>query len=115
LAVEAHRRTRDERLAVAHAGAIHRVAGGEIVGAVQDHAARSDQTIELLVPSALPAGTTFTSGLIRAIPSRPDSTLFFHRCGRMENLALQVGQVDIVAICEHDGPDACRREIERRG
>src|SRR5260221_13861273 len=47
LPVEAHRRPRDERLAVPHACAIDGVAGGEIVRAVEKDAARGGKGGEL--------------------------------------------------------------------
>jgi len=60
---------------VPHACAIDGVAGGEIVRAVEDDAARGDQGVELLALQALLEGTTFTSGLIFASASRPDAAL----------------------------------------
>jgi hypothetical protein len=36
------------------------------------------------------------------------------RLGAIEDLALQVGEVDLVGVGEREAPDAGRREIERR-
>jgi len=62
---------------VAHAGRFTAWRVAKLSEAVQDHAARSDQTIELLVLQALPDRHDFHLGVDCAIPSRPDSTLVF--------------------------------------
>ena len=53
LAVEAHARPRDERAAVLHASAVDGVAGGEVVGAVDDDVGIRDQAIEPIGADAL--------------------------------------------------------------
>ena len=58
---------------------------------------------------------TLTSGFRALIAIRADSTLRSpDPVGRVDDLALEVGQVDDVEVDETDGPDPGRREIQRR-
>src|SRR5260221_14761883 len=101
---------------VPHACAIDGVAGGEIVPAVEVDAARGDQGIELLDLQALLEGNGLHFRVDfreRLAPGRSFGSSYLF--GGVKDLALEVGEVPRVAICKSDRPDACRREVQRRG
>src|SRR6266513_4220990 len=99
-----------------HACAIYRVAGREIVRAVENDAASRDQRIESLALQALLEGDDLHFRVYfseRLAPGRDLGSSY--RFGGVKNLALQVGEVHRVAIRESDRSNPCRREIQRRG
>src|SRR5258705_10329167 len=92
------------------------MAGGEIVRAVEDDAARGDQGVELLALQPLLEGNDLHFRVDfreRLAPGRSFGSSY--RVGGVKDLALQVGEIHRVAVCKCDRPDACRREIQRRG
>src|SRR6266849_2461044 len=99
-----------------HACAIHRVTGREVVRAIEDDTARCDQRAEPLVLKALLEGNDFHLRVYFSERLAPGRSLgSSYRFGGVEDLALQVGEVDRVAVDERDGSDARRREIQRCG
>src|SRR5205809_6597787 len=99
-----------------HACAIHRVAGREIVRAVQDDAASRDQRIESVALQTLLEGDDLHFRVYfseRLAPGRDLGSSY--RFGGVKNLALQVGEVHRVAVRESDGSYPCRREMQCRG
>src|SRR6266513_2661387 len=99
-----------------HACAIHRVAGREIVRAVEDDAARGDERAEPLVLEALLEGNDFHFRVYffeRLAPGRSLGPSY--RFGGVKDLALQVGEVYCIAVGESDRSNARRGEIQRRG
>src|SRR6266853_5125070 len=99
-----------------YACAVHGVAGREIVRAVEDDAARSDQRAEPIVLEALLEGSDLYFRVYfseRLAPGRGLGSSY--RFGRVKDLALQVGEVHCVAVGERDRSNARRGEIQRRG
>src|SRR6266568_3401638 len=99
-----------------HTCAIHRVAGREIVRAVEDDAASHDQRIESVALQALLEGDDLHFRVYfseRLAPGRDLGSSY--RFGRVKDLALQVGEVNCVAVRESDRSNARRGEIQRRG
>ena len=117
LAVEAVDRAPDVRLAEQHAGVVDQVAGGEVVGAVDDQVVgRRRSRIALSESSRSSWWTTSTYGLISpdrvAAPTRPWSG----RCRTaVDDLALQVGLVDDVEVDDAERADPGRGEVHQRG
>src|SRR5947207_16017879 len=99
-----------------HASAIHRVARREIVRAVEDDAARSDQRAEPFVLHALLEGNDLHFRVYfseRLAPGRGLGPPY--RFGGVEDLALQVGEVHRVAVGESDRSNASGGKVQRRG
>ena len=96
-----------------HAGVVHAVAGGEIVGAVDDDVVVLDQVqhvfavddgamldeVEIGVEILEPPGGGFDLGLADVLDAE-------------ENLPLKVARADDIDIGQADGPDARRREVK---
>ena len=97
------------------AGAVDRVAGGEVVGAVEDHPGFCNQVLELF---AFQAGRDLEDLHLGVEPFQGEQRLIdlaiAHALGAVEDLPLQVGEVDAVRVGERDPADAGRGEIERR-
>jgi len=98
-----------------YAGAVDRVARGEIVGAIEDYICLRNQRGE--------------GGCVKPLRNRNDLHLGIHRVqrllcgvdlhradrlGAVEDLALQVGEIDLVAVGDGQAADAGRGEVERR-
>src|SRR5690606_28350475 len=114
LPVEADRRAAHQRGAVPYAGAIDRVTGGEVVGAVEDDLAAPGPGIELLVVEpgvqrddldAVVDAVHGDLGRARLGPADP--------LDAVGDLALQVGRVDVVAVRDDDAADARGGQVER--
>jgi hypothetical protein len=88
------------------------VARGEVVGAIEDHIGARDRG-EILQPLVdRDDGDVGIDGIQRR--ARRVDLYGADRLGAIEDLALQVGEVDLVGVDEREAPDAGRREIERR-
>ena len=116
LAVEANRRAGDQGLVELDAGAIDGVARGEVVAAIEDDIGPRHF---LFQPGA---GKTFVERnhmafgvdlAQRALARR--SLCHANGIGAMQDLALQVGQVDRVAIGQYQGANARRGQVIGRG
>jgi hypothetical protein len=98
-----------------HARAVHRVAGGEVVAAVQHDAAIGDRAIEIVIEQLflqrndLHFGIEGVQRLARLVDFRRAD-----RAGAVQDLPLQVGEVDLVRVGEGELADAARREVKRR-
>jgi hypothetical protein len=113
LPVEAQRRAGDQRLFRGNAGAIDRMARGEVVGAVENDIGRRRERRKLLQADAL--GDALDShfridrgnALTRGVDLRPADV-----GGGEQDLALQIGQVDAIGIDERERADAgCTKEL----
>ena len=116
LPVEADARARDQRLARRHARAVERVARGEVVGAVEHHVGVAHERGEALGPGALLERLDADLGIDRRAASRRPRRPWACRSTRcaMHDLALQVGEVDAVAVADGDAAHAARGEVEQR-
>src|SRR5688572_11884290 len=94
-----------------HAGAVDGVAGGEVVGAVQDHVGAFDHA-EIFQP--LVDRNDGDVGVER-IQRRASGVHLdrAHRVAAVKDLALQVSEVDLVGVGEGEAPDAGSGEVER--
>src|SRR6266446_9426131 len=115
LALEGRQGCRDERLFEAEAEFGQEIPGGEIVAAVGDEIVAADQRLGIFrgEPHRMGldahAGIDRGEGRARALDlERADAF------GRMDDLALQVGQVDPVGIGDADRPDPGGREVEQQ-
>ena len=95
-----------------HAGAVDGVAGGEVVGALQDHVSALDHG-EIFQPlvNRNDGDVGVERSERRAGGVHLDGA---DRIGAVEDLALQVGEVDLVGIDEGEAPDAGGGEVKRR-
>ena len=98
-----------------HARAVHYVARGEVVGAVEDDIALRGERVELVRFDARRDWHYLDIGIRGAQRAsggegflRPDGV------GAVEDLALQVGEVDFVGVRDGQARDAGGSEIERR-
>ena len=113
LAVEADGGARDEWPAVPHASRVDRLAGGEVVTAIEHHVGLGHQRIETLARQPLGQRHHLDVRVQGA-----DRSLRRHRLGHADagqvvrDLPLQVGQVDRVAVGDRQAADAGRAEIE---
>jgi hypothetical protein len=99
-----------------HARAVHRVACGEVIRAVEHHIALRRELVQLLCFHACGHRHHVHIGIHRAQRARRGKDLLrTDRIGAIEDLALQVGEVDLVAIGEAQLADACCRQVERCG
>src|ERR1043166_1203241 len=99
-----------------HACAIHRVASREIVRAVEDDAARSDERVKPFVLEALLESDDFHFRVYFSERLAPGRSLGpSYRFGGVKNLALQVGEVHRIAVGERDRSNARRGEIQLPG
>ncbi len=116
LAVEADRSARHERLARGERGAVHGVARGEIVGAVEHHVGRGDERMQAGAVDAFTHGLHVHVGIhggkarLRRVDLRPSDI-----GGRVEDLTLEVREIDRVGIAQGHGADACRDQELGRG
>jgi len=98
------------------AGGIDGVAGGEIVGAVQHHVGVADQFCEPGCIGFFTEGVDLDMGveLFQCESGRIDLVHAYALFG-MQNLALQIGQIDLVMIHQGDAANTCRGQIKRSG
>ena len=99
-----------------HAGAVDRVARGEVVGAVEHDVRLGDDRGQDRCIHSPGECNDFYFWVDRI--QRLLCSLDLHRADRLgaeEDLALQVGEIDLVAVGEGQAPDAGRRQVERRG
>ena len=116
MAVETHSGAGDQRFAVPDAGPIHRMARGKIIATVQDYVGAFDRLIQGITFKSCGDGLNqrfsietrerFARGIDLGCPNA---------AGRMQDLALQVGEIDRVAVRKHEGPDARRCQVHRSG
>ena len=99
-----------------HAGPIQRVPRGEIVAAIQHDLGLRHQRIELIGPRPLRHLDHLDVGIesMQRTASRrrlrlPDPV------GRVQHLALQVGQVDPIRIDQGQASDASAGQVKRGG
>jgi hypothetical protein len=116
LRIEADRGARDQRLARRDAGAVERVARGEVVRAVEDHIHVCQQRRQVLRPDPFFQRRDVHVGIQRGQRRlRRVDFCFADRIRAEEDLPLQVGEVDLVRVGEGQLADAAGGEIERRG
>ena len=95
------------------AGAVQGMAGGEVVRAVEYDVGVQDEFRHGLAVEPLLQREDLDFGIDGA--KRGASRIRLRRADRVaavENLALQVGEIDLVAVGESDASDAACREIE---
>ena len=115
LPLEAVDRTPHVRLARQYRGVVDQVAGGEVVGAVQDQVVlleQVDRVVRLqpdLVQPHLDQRVDLPDGVTRALGLGPADVGL-----PMDDLALQVRFVDDVELDDPDGPNAGRGEVQQR-
>ena len=98
------------------ARAIHRVARGEVVRAVEQHVALRGKLVQFLGLDARRDRDDLDVGVGSAQRARGGKDLLrADRVGAIEDLALQVGEVDLVAVGEAQSADAGCGEIKRCG
>ena len=101
---------------MAHAGAIHRVAGGEVVRAIEHHARPGHQGLQFVFRQLLRQNGNIDLRIQRAqIRARRIDLAFADILGSVEDLALQVGEIDRVRVGERDAAETGGGEIERCG
>ena len=107
----------DDRDAVPDRRVVQEVAGGEVVGAVDDHVpALAEDPVDVLGGEALAEDLHADVGVERLDRAlRRFGLRLAEALGRVDDLALEVRVVDDVVVDDPDRPDPCRGEIERRG
>jgi len=116
LRVEANGRAGNERFPELHAGAVERMARGEVVGAIEDDIHVREQGLKFIRLDSLLQRDDLHVGIQcaeRGLRSR--HFLRADGIGAVENLPLQVGQVDLVGISQGKFADAAGGKVERRG
>ena len=116
LALEAVDRAVDDGDPVPDGRVVDEIAGGEVVGAVDDHVpAFAEDPLDVLGREPLLVGLDVDVGVERLDrPLRREHLGFADRVGRVDDLALQVRVVDDVGIHDPERPDARGGEVERR-
>ena len=116
LALEPEHAGVDDRDARRHGRVVEQVAGLERVGPVEDHVVAGDDPLDVVRDEHLVVGDDVDVGVEREdrLPRRID-LLLADPLGRVDDLALEVGQVDDVEVDDPDRAHAGRREVERRG
>ena len=98
-----------------YASAVDRVARGEVVGAIEDHIGLGNARRQADAIDSFCKWDDFYFGIDGV--QRPLRRLDLRRAdrvGAVEDLALQVGEVDLVGVGDCQAADAGRREVERR-
>ena len=98
-----------------HAGAVHRVAGGKVVAAVEHYVGLGHPLFQRVALQAL--GKRYHRHLRVDRAERRARGLDLQRAHgivAVQDLALQVGEVDTVGIRQREAPDSARGEVERR-
>ena len=115
LAVEADRGAGDQRPGVANAGGVDGLARREVVAAVDDHVGVGDQLGQAIgVDPLVAAPSTSMRGLMSPTESAADIAFGVPiRAQVVGDLALQVGEVDAVAVDDRDPADAGGAEVQR--
>src|SRR6266404_3109116 len=114
LALEGRQGCRDERLLQAEAELGQEIPGGEVVAAVGDEIVAADQRLGILRGEPHRMGRDAHAGIDRGeCGARALDLEGTDALGRMDDLALQVGQVDPVGIGDADCPDPGGREVEQ--
>ncbi|MDQ0568708.1 hypothetical protein QFZ42_000542 [Variovorax paradoxus] len=92
------------------------MAGCEVVAAVDDHVRRRDQPRQQRLVGAQGVSLDGDAGvdLAHGLRSRFDLQAAHASLG-VSDLALEVGEVDLVVVHQRDMPDAGGREIQRHG
>ena len=114
LPVEPDRGARNQGLGMLHARAVERVARGEIVAAVENHVGGCDEPVELRPLQPRGKRDDFDVG-VHFVERRACRCCLgcAYRPVAIEDLALQVRRVDLVAIGNGELADAACREVER--
>jgi len=89
---------------------------GEVVRAVENDIRIRDEALDALAGDALVEPTYLDFRIDRG--ERLGRFLDFppaDRIGAVEDLALQVGEIDVVGVGDRQAPNAARREVQRRG
>ena len=116
LGVEADGGAGDERLLRFHAGAVEGVAGGEVVGAVEDDVDIGEKRLQVVRVDSLLQWDDLHIGIQRG--ERGARSFDFLRAdgiGAVKNLPLQVSEIYFVRIGKRDFPDAACGEVEGGG
>ena len=115
LPVESVDRAPDIRLAQQHAGVVDEVAGGEVVGPIDDEVVLSEELHDvggveaLVVDDDVDVGIDLLDRVTRTLGlGSADVAL------AVDDLALQVGLVDSVELHDPEGADAGRRQVHQR-
>jgi len=106
---------RSKRLAMPHARAVHRMPGGEVVAAVEDHAAIRDCAIQVFLEELFLQRNYLNFGIESV--QRLARLVYFRRADRacaVQDLALQVCEVDLVRIGDDQPAQTARREVQGR-
>ena len=112
--VEANCGAGDERFLGGDAGAVERMARGEVIRAVEDHVSVLHQFGEILYP--LVERHDFDVGVDRLQRGLRGFDLDrADRIGAIEDLALQVGEIDLVGVGDGQAADAGGGEVEGGG
>ena len=89
--------------------------GREVVRAVEDDVGRAHERGEALGPGALRERVHLDVGIDRGDRGRGRGGLGLADRGEaMDDLALQVGEIDAVAVADGDAADAAGSEVEKR-
>src|SRR5258707_8902588 len=98
-----------------HAGAVHRMARREVVRAVENDITVRDNLLQFLLLKFLRKNLNVNFGIeCREGFFRRLDFLRTDGVRAIENLALEVGEIDLVGIRDDQAPKAARREVERR-
>ena len=99
-----------------HAGPVDGVPGGEVVGAVEHHVGAGHQAVELGRTDTLADRGQFDLRIERRQRRQPGSRLVeADSTGVVQDLALQVGEIDRVAVDQCQPADARRSQVHRCG
>ena len=115
LPVEPEDRRRDHRDPEPDRGVVQQVARGEVVDAVDDHVVALDDLHDVggveagVVLDDLDVGVQRVDRLLGGVDLRDTDAVV-----GVDDLALEVGEVDLVVVDDPEGPHAGRREVERR-
>jgi hypothetical protein len=105
-----------DRLVVLHRRVVEEIAGGEVVGAVDDDVVLGEDAIDvlaresLLVADDLHVGVERFQGLSRGLGLRLADAV-----RRVQDLSLQVRRIDDVRVDDAERPHARGGEVQRRG
>jgi hypothetical protein len=115
LTVEAYARAGDQGLAIFHAGAIHRVARGEVVAAIEYHVGVGDALFQRFAGEPLGDGDDFDVGIdFQQGAARGNGFGDADGIVTVYDLPLQIGEVDDITIAQRQLADAASGEVKRR-
>ncbi len=115
LAFEAEDRAIHIRFAQQHAGVVHQVAGGEVVGAIADDVVRTHDVECVLTAEGGFVEIHLAVGVDLENPGFGRFDLrFAHPAGAMDHLPLQVGVIHHVEVHDADSPNAGGGQIEQQ-